>query len=160
MNPPSYNKEGKHIFMDPLSGNAMIGLSRLNVADGMRKLYERAWKRDDRRWGLPYVEEVEPGRKVDITRCGFVEEEKTLVWGVAQWDAKAEGVEVGVTVGNVEGDKEWVLVRDGKVVAEQKQGGICAEEGVKVSHGDNSTLVITIAKVGAEEQVFGLKLAA
>lgn len=100
MNPKSYDDKGNHVFVDPLSGNAMIAYARLNVEDGMRKFYDGAWKKGDERWNLPFLESVEPANKVDVTRARFFETEKALVVGIACWNAEQSSLKLEVKIGN------------------------------------------------------------
>lgn len=150
LNPQSYNNSDlKHTFMDPLSGNAMIAYARLNIPDGMRLLYENAWKREDERWGWPYLEEVRPGKMVDITRAEF--KQGKLVVGVACWDSNKfgeEGVDCSVVIGNVKEGQGWrVCGRDGKEV-----GGEEMEQSV-----DESGNLVLKFRVTTEEKVFVLQ---
>ena len=39
----SADAAGRMTYMDPLTGNALIAYARINVADGMRAMYERPW---------------------------------------------------------------------------------------------------------------------
>ena len=39
----SVDAAGRMTYMDPLTGNALIAYARINVADGMRAMYERPW---------------------------------------------------------------------------------------------------------------------
>lgn len=71
--------------MDPFSGNAAIGYARLNVADGMKRLWERPWTRVDVQ-ARPWVSGVTLADGIDFLRGSWDAENGALMLTVRSWD--------------------------------------------------------------------------
>lgn len=59
--------DGNRTQVEPLTGNTLLGYARLNVPDGLRRLYEQPWDRSH--FTEPLVKEVSDD--VDVTRAVF-----------------------------------------------------------------------------------------
>lgn len=71
--------EGRLTAMDPHTGNALLNYARLNVPDGLRKLYDGPW--DDRHFAEPALVEMTP--TLDVRRAWFDPERNALALTVA-----------------------------------------------------------------------------
>ncbi|KAI9034062.1 hypothetical protein DFJ74DRAFT_700453 [Hyaloraphidium curvatum] len=132
LNGTSYDSDGNPVFMDPLTGNAMLAYARLNVPDGMRKLYEGAWKRDDPRWAEPFLASAEPASAIDIVRCAYLRDRGALVFGLAAWSGE---VEATVAVGNV-GEK-WELKKGEEALGKDAVLSMRGEDGELVLRSES-----------------------
>jgi len=63
------DEHGNNVENDPLTGNVLIGYARLNVADGLHKLYSQPWGADHH--AEPALVEVD--RDVEVSRAEVVD---------------------------------------------------------------------------------------
>ncbi len=104
--------EGRATLMSALGGNALLGYARLNVADGLWKLYNEPWSRD--RHAEPALVAVDDD--VDVYRAVFDSTAKTLLFTIGLCaDARAKGG--AVRIGRLPGDVRWTLRRAGADIA-------------------------------------------
>lgn len=130
----NFDKDGYFIGMDPASGNAMFNYARLNVKDGLKKLFDGPW--DDRHFAQPALTEVPPD--VDVRRAHFDKQRNALALTLGKLPRKRSIVlEVSLPGGR---DVPLVL-KDGEEVT----AGIQRVDGgftIKLPHGKRSTLVL------------------
>jgi Linalool dehydratase/isomerase len=108
-----YDDDGHFVHVDPWVGNALIAYSRLNVADGLHKLYSEPWNKTH--FDEPNLAEI--SRHADVLRAGYLPEIKALV-ATVQPDASARGRNVEVAFDRVcQGSGHWRLELDGELLA-------------------------------------------
>jgi hypothetical protein len=130
-----YDEQDHFVHVDPWVGNALIAYARLNVEDGLHKLYKQPW--DKAHFAEPNLADI--SRYADVLRASYLPEEKALVVTV-QADASANGREVKLAFGNVhQGSGRWRLERDGATLTEGERD---------VTHGkavfDEGQLVVSL----------------
>lgn len=81
------DENGNHTQVDPFTGNAAIGYSRLNVIDGQRKMWEAPWTSDKVR-NDPFVDGVGFADGVDFLRAVWDEEARAFVLSVRSWNGE------------------------------------------------------------------------
>lgn len=124
-----YDSEGRFVHVDPWVGNALIAFARLNVADGLHRLYDQPWAADH--FAEPNLAAI--SRYCDVIRAGYISGEKALVVTIAP-DSSARGRKAQLTFANVrQGPGGWRLERDGQLVADSS-GSIA--EGVDTFVGE------------------------
>ena len=67
--------------MDPFTGNAAIGYSRLNVPNGQRLMWEDPWTTDTLK-ERPFIDNVSLEQGIDILRGIWFEEYQAMVMTV------------------------------------------------------------------------------
>lgn len=92
---PGWDHDGNYLYMEPYSGNAAIGYSRLNVHGGQKQMFEHPWTKEEvqRR---PYVEGVGLGSGVDFLRGIWTEEKKAMVVTLRSWEGKDVSVQFSI----------------------------------------------------------------
>ena len=106
------DEKGEWTFVDPFTGNAAIGYSRLNVEDGQKKMWEHPWTRDevDHR---PWVDGIEFSQGLDCLRGHWDDKVSTLVVTLKTWDIAPKPMTF--TVKNLpKGD--WAVYEAGNLV--------------------------------------------
>ena len=129
----NFDKDGYFIGMDPASGNAMFNYARLNVKDGLKKLFEGGW--DKQHFDEPALLDV-PG-DVDVRRAFFDSQRNALAVTLGK-PARKRAITLEVSLPN--GRDLPAIFRDGEAVTEsveRSDGGFT----LKVPHGKRSTFV-------------------
>jgi hypothetical protein len=110
---------GVRTMMEPLVGNVLLGYARLNVADGLWKLYNKPW--DRHHFDEPAL--IAVAANVDVTRAFFDRDAKTLAFTLlARSDLDING-DSAVVIGNLEKSRDgWILREDGHAVATCRDG--------------------------------------
>lgn len=107
-NDTAFDPDGNLTLMDPISGNVLIGYARLNVPDGLWKLFNRPW--GDEHFSEPLLTEV--ADDVDVRLAWFDRDTATLHFALQ----RAHGTDDGrVTVSGI--GSSWTLIQDGSVIA-------------------------------------------
>ena len=101
-----YDADGHFRAMDPMSSNAILPLARLNVADGLRRLYDGPW--DEGHFSEPAV--VATSADIDLRRAWFDSERNALALTLG---GQATSEPVRLEIANVAGRGEPTLWRDG-----------------------------------------------
>jgi len=111
--------EGHRTEMEPITGNVLLAYARLNVPDGLWKLYNHPWGRGHH--SEPALSEV--AVDVDVTRAYFDRERRELAFSLHRRnDRDGDGV---VALANFDkAGERWTLRKDGLAVA---SGGRDAE---------------------------------
>lgn len=82
------DEDGNHTQVDPFTGNAAIGYSRLNVIDGQRKMWDKPWT-SEKIQNEPFVDGIEFGDGVDFLRAVWDEQATAFVLSVVSWNLES-----------------------------------------------------------------------
>lgn len=82
------DEDGNHTQVDPFTGNAAIGYSRLNVIDGQRKMWDKPWT-TEKLQNEPFVDGIGFGDGVDFLRAIWDEQAAVFVLTVVSWNQKS-----------------------------------------------------------------------
>ncbi|MDX2937759.1 hypothetical protein [Streptomyces ipomoeae] len=103
----SWDADGNMTYVDPLTGNAMLGYARLNVPDGLWSLYNRPWGAEH--FAEPRLVGIEGA--LDVRRAWYDRDSQTLLLGLRPRDgARADA---RLEIAGVPGGRNWTLYRDG-----------------------------------------------
>lgn len=109
-NDSSWDEDGNMTYVDPLTGNVLIAYARLNVPQGLMKLYEQPFA--PAHFAAPALVAMAP--RVDVLRALFTDQRQL------QLSVRGRAAEPGattLTISNVEAGQAWMLLRDGEPVA-------------------------------------------
>ena len=121
--------EGNRTLVEPLTGNVLLGYARLNVPDGLWKLYNEPW--DRARFDEPTLADVSPD--VDLAEASFDRTRRALTFTIRRRDdRKGDGI---VTLRNVDESARWDLPPGCELSREA--GGLA----VRTAHGGFRTVV-------------------
>ena len=129
----NFDSDGNFVGMDPASGNAFYNYARLNVKDGLKKLFEGPW--DDRHFAEPAL--IDLPDDLGVRRACFDAERDALVLTLG-----ALTIPRSITL-EIRASQERdlpVVLKDGVAL----QSGIRrSDQGflVELDHGERSTLV-------------------
>ena len=96
--------------MDPHTGNVLLGYARLNITDGLRKLYDAPW--DERHFSQPELDDL--SEHVDVTAAFYDERAKRLILDFFASEGK---VSTMLAFNNIWNRGDWTLQLDGETVA-------------------------------------------
>jgi hypothetical protein len=105
-----FDEQGRLAAMDPHTGNALMAYARLNVQDGLRKLYDGPW--DKRHFAEPAL--IDMPDDLDVRGAIFDSDARTLTLGLRAGAAP----HARLTVGNVWNRGDWTLRIDDDQVAQ------------------------------------------
>lgn len=91
-----YDEDGHFVHMDPWVGNTLIAFGRLNVEDGLHKLYASPWTAEH--FEEPNLSDI--SRYADVLRGAFLAEENALIVTVRP-DDSAKGRDIALSFANV-----------------------------------------------------------
>ncbi|MDQ0745831.1 hypothetical protein QF034_000062 [Streptomyces africanus] len=109
-NDASWDADGNMVYMDPLTGNSMLGYAWLNVSDGLWALYNKPWQADN--FAEPRLTGMEGA--LDVRRAFYDRDSRTLLLGLRS--REAAGVDARLHVTGVPGGRDWTLYRDGAAI--------------------------------------------
>lgn len=112
--------DGRFINMVPITGNAMLPYARLNVADGLQRLFTSPWT--DRERTRPALTQL--SEQVDVRRAWYDEEERRLQLTVSPMHGLARTT-ADLTISAAWSD-DWSLSVDGVVAARGEGGEVVA----------------------------------
>ena len=115
-NDTEVDDHGNRTLIEPLTGNTLLGYARLNVPDGMRKLYNDPW-------GPAHF--TEPALTVVSGDIAVSQARFDPISGVLTFRVQRHGERDGdgsVVLGNVADRKHWSLTENGVVVATGRAG--------------------------------------
>jgi hypothetical protein len=105
-----FDQGGRFIAMDPHTGNALLAYARLNVPDGLRKLYGKPW--DDGHFREPALVDMPD----DVDVCGArYDADSTTLWLNLRMSGSTAGA-ANIGIGNVWDRGDWSLQLDGETV--------------------------------------------
>jgi hypothetical protein len=94
---------GNRTEVEPLTGNVLLGYARLNVPDGLWKLYNEPWGREH--WTEPAIGEV--SRDIDVAEAVYDRDSRTLRFTVRRNpDVAGDAI---LALQNVDRNSEWTL---------------------------------------------------
>lgn len=131
-NDRSWDEDGNMVYVDPLTGNSLLAYARLNVPDGLRRLYEQPFTKQH--FAKPALIDMAP--RVDITRAYCNDNGELHLSLRSRSDVPRD---TRLTVSNVRHGQAWTLLRDGAVIATQRDP---APAGWAIEQRDD-TLVLT-----------------
>jgi hypothetical protein len=135
-NDVEYDADGVRTMMEPLTGNVLLGYARLNVPDGLWKLYNEPWAANHFRH--PALTRV--AGNVDVMRANFDDEAARLFFSV-QAHADLEG-DSTIELSNLDCTANaWTLYEDDKPVATSRNGVLDANAIGLRKVGDRYELV-------------------
>jgi hypothetical protein len=137
-NDTSFDEQGNYVYMDALTGNGMLAYARLNVPDGLWKMYTHPWT--SAHFAQPHVSNL-TGR-VDILRACYDESQRLLALTYRPVDSTP--VDIRMTIANVKPGQPWTLFQDGILVAMSDGAGCETRDGAasKAEHIE-AELVVT-----------------
>jgi hypothetical protein len=95
-----FDKDGNWKFVDPVTGNACIGYARLNVPDGQKTMWEKAWTPEQVQ-SSPAIEGVGFASGVDFLRSKYCTEYEDgfcgLVITVRTWHGNYSKIQPKIT---------------------------------------------------------------
>jgi hypothetical protein len=142
-----YDANGKVTAVNPTVGNALLPYARLNVKDGLRKLYENPWT--ESHFTDPAV--VWNSDSLDFRSAKFVPEEKALhltICGRKDRDAPME-----LKVDRVWDRGDWAITRDGEMVMSATSSSIVDASGLAAVR-DGSAIRIDLGSQPEQTLVF------
>ena len=116
-NDTEFDDSGNRTELEPLSGNVLLGYARLNVPDGMWKLYNEPWKPGH--FTDPALTIV--ADDIAVSQARFNPSSGTLVFRV-QRHGERHG-DGSIILGNVAERQHWTLREGAVVVASGRAGG-------------------------------------
>ncbi|WP_370935106.1 hypothetical protein [Amycolatopsis sp. cg13] len=111
----SFDENGNLIFMDRLTGNAMLGYARLNVPDGLWKMYHHPWTAEHFR--EPQVTRIDGA--AEVLRAWYDREKSLLALTLRPVAGKP--TDVTLRISNAEAP--WKLFRDDVFAADSAGTG-------------------------------------
>lgn len=124
--------------VQPLTGNGLIGLARINVRDGLHDLFNKPF--DEAHFKQPYISGIGPGGP-QVARAIYDNKARALVVTLRP------GAEAGAatwTVNNLSPGRSYALWRDGIRLASLRRGTLLPEAGMTsgtLAAGDGSLTV-------------------
>jgi hypothetical protein len=141
------NADGNRTIVEPLTGNVLLGYARLNVPDGLRRLYNEPW--DRAHFDEPAITAV--ARDVEVSEAFFDRSRRTLTFTVRRSDDRAGDGVVGLR--DAPGTAAWSVDGAERVVprsAPQDLGGgfVLSRDGeellLRCPPGGFHTIVMTL----------------
>lgn len=141
--------EGNHVFVDPNTGNALLAYARLNVPDGLAKLYAGPW--GAAHFSEPAIGEV--SANVDVLRA-CLPDSSTLVFTLAPPHGQVQ-VDASLVLDHVTDHGGWTLSRDGVTVASGDGRVLQAEGPIGLVADAEGRLRLTCSVSGPSTFVMG-----
>jgi hypothetical protein len=117
---------GRRTLLEPMTGNVLLGYARLNVEDGLWRLYNEPWDRAHH--AQPALQRV--ADDIDVTRALFDRAANVLAFTLQRRDDRTD--DGAVLVGNLAGRGGWVLEDDGRTVARGDARSVTSADGADV----------------------------
>lgn len=136
-NDSACDESGNRTEVEPFTGNVLLGYARLNVPDGMWKLYNQPWSPGH------FTEPALTGVAGDIavSQARFAPAAGTLTFRIQRHaDRRGDG---SILLGNVATGEQWLLRENGGVVATGRAGGSITPrlesgvQGIEIDHVDD-----------------------
>lgn len=128
-----FDADGHLVEVEPMTGNTLLGYARLNVPDGLWRLYNEPF--DPARFEQPALLEV--ARNVDVSRAEVVDGRLEMRLR-ARDDVPGDGT---VGIGRVLGRGRWLLCADGVEVARVEGHAVTGDQ----VRADGDLLVLSCA---------------
>jgi hypothetical protein len=131
--------DGKFVGVTPTSGNVNYAYARLNVEDGLHKLYASDWGREH--FAEPHLSDV--SRDVDVIRGRFLPGKQALVVTLRPFRG-SKGVRASLEFANLARQGQgWSLEADGKLVASGNATELRSTQG-RDAKFENGKLSVTV----------------
>jgi Linalool dehydratase/isomerase len=116
-NDTEYDERGNRTEVEPFTGNVLLGYARLNVPDGMWKLYNHPWS--PAHFTEPALTVV--AGDIAVSQARFTPASGTLAFRVQRdGDRRGDG---SIVLGNIADRERWSLRENDVVVATGQSGG-------------------------------------
>jgi Linalool dehydratase/isomerase len=130
-----FDQEGRLSAMDPHTGNALLAYARLNVPDGLRKLYGKPW--NETHFREPAL--VDMPDDLDVCAAQYDEDSTTLWLNMRANGNQARTANIGIS--NVWDRGDWTLQLDGEIVASGTATAPRAGSGIAMRREGGNLLV-------------------
>ncbi|KAG9570109.1 hypothetical protein KCU61_g8314, partial [Aureobasidium melanogenum] len=134
-NDEAMDKNLKWTHMDPFSGNAAIGYARLNVEDGMKKIWDHPWSQQQVS-SQPWLDGISLADDVDFCRGLWDAERKLFIITMRTWDGSTKTLRP--TLRNLSSGS-WDIFVNGR-----------QENKIEVPHGGNVELEVEIGSTDVD----------
>jgi hypothetical protein len=132
------DENGNRTLVEPLTGNALLAYARLNVPDGMWKLYNEPW--GSAHFAEPSLTSV--SSNVEVSEARYDEGTRALSFRLQHHEERRGDGEV--VLGNVFEHPEWSLLRGDRLVA----SGCAGTAEVRTDHHVASGLALSYTDAG------------
>ena len=113
-NDSSYNGSGELTYMDPLTGNALLGYARLNPADGMRTMFRQPWKP-----GQSSRVQIISAEGAELRRAVYTDSANEIEFDMAFADETPDP-EVKLVIAGLESGQPWSINAGSKEVVSSR----------------------------------------
>jgi hypothetical protein len=137
-----FDDAGRPIAMDPHTGNALLSYARLNVPNGMRKLYDDPWATREH-FDEPVLVDMSPA--LDVRSAWFVADQSRLTLTLGPLPGQAPAAQLAI--GNHWNRGDWTLRIDGVPVASGNAREVTGHKGVELRRADD-TLILELQVAG------------
>jgi hypothetical protein len=127
--------EGNRTLIEPMSGNVLLGYARLNVPDGLWRLYNKPWDRS--RLTQPVISAV--AQDIDIGRAFFDSKTDELNFAVSRLEEVCgDGT---VRIDNAAQRGPWTLISQGSEVGHGHGNSVRHASGIPIAIDGEEILV-------------------
>ena len=102
----------------PVTGNVLVGFARINPKDGLWSIYNRPWEASH--FAEPFISDVEY-LEASVTQAVYDPDQDALIVTMAPGPVKSETT--SFTVRQLDPEKRYVVIRDGKRLGEISRNG-------------------------------------
>ena len=121
--------------MDPHTGNALLAYARLNVPDGLHKLYCKPW--DEHHFREPAL--VDMPEDLDVRAARYDADSATLWLNLCASGSTARPT--NISIGNVWDRGDWSLQLDGETVGRGSNSAPHPGNGIAMRRAGDSLLI-------------------
>jgi hypothetical protein len=130
-----FDQDGRLSAMDPHTGNALLAYARLNVPDGLRKLYAKPW--DDAHFREPAL--VDMSDDIDVYGARYYAEDASLWLNLSR--SGNNGRAPNISIGNVWGRGDWTLQLDGETAGRGTGTAPLVGNGIPMRRVEDALLI-------------------
>ncbi|KAI9373486.1 hypothetical protein BJX61DRAFT_541736 [Aspergillus egyptiacus] len=133
---------GNYVLSSPLQANALFPLARLNVPNGLQRLYAQPWSpKNSQHYKEPALTDVDFA--IDMYRAVYIADRQTLLFDVSVYEANARG---SIVLSRVFGRGDWTLKRNGAQVARGDRARLLASEAPAEIHQESEALRLAVSE--------------
>ena len=140
-NDAGWDEDGNYIYVDPYTGNAAIGYSRLNVQHGQKKMWDNPWTKADLD-ARPWIDGLSFGDGVDCVRCHWDRTKGFMVLTLRTW-ASGESVTVTFGLNNLPVGK-YAVYENGSLLKEAQVDGADGKVAIEAQVGAADTDIVVV----------------